>query len=34
MNMKWNLIAKAIQDGGFVVGAGVAIAVVIYKRFN
>jgi hypothetical protein len=36
--MKWNLIAKAIQDGGILVGAGVAIAVgiaaVIYKRFN
>ena len=36
--MKWVLVAKAIQSGGFLAGAGVAIAVgiatIIYKRFN
>jgi hypothetical protein len=36
--MKWVLVAKAIQSGGFLVGAGVAIVVgiatIIYKRFN
>jgi hypothetical protein len=35
--MKWNVISKAINQGGLLVGAGVALAVVIatyiYKRF-
>jgi hypothetical protein len=35
--MKWNLVAKAINSGGLLVGAGVALAVgiatFIYKRF-